>query len=152
LRRPDLITIAAVAGRATGAGLFLSLACDLRIAVDDASFAIGDNAPAGVGFATAIGAQGAARLADALGYPQALELVLTGRRLSGRQAAAHGLVNLAVPADALDSALADLVAAVLSTPRAAATQALALLASSGEDRRHRSEHVAAGIRLASGEA
>lgn len=145
LRRPELITIAAIGGRATGAGMALALACDLRIATDDAELTISSEG-------TQLGAAGTARLGAIIGSARALEVLLTGRRLSGRQAAELGLVNLAVPGDQLDAALCDLVAAVLAAPRAAATQSKVLLAASGEDQVRRAAELMAGIQLSAGES
>ena len=39
LSRPDVITVASVSGRVTGAGLDVALACDLRVVADDAQLA-----------------------------------------------------------------------------------------------------------------
>src|SRR5207247_10895798 len=89
-------TIAAVQGAALGTGLGLALACDLVYAADDARI--------GSPFAR-IGAvlDSGAHLAfvQRVGTHRALELIYTGRLLSGREAAEWGLVNGSVPADAL---------------------------------------------------
>jgi enoyl-CoA hydratase/carnithine racemase len=50
------------------------------------------------------------RLSLLVGMRKAKELVLTGRRLSGKEAAEIGLVNQSVPLDKLDSAVAALAA------------------------------------------
>src|SRR4051794_9645858 len=42
LRRPDLVSIAAVRGHAIGAGFQLALACDLRVLTDDAQFTMAE--------------------------------------------------------------------------------------------------------------
>lgn len=125
LRRPDLVSVAAVSGRAIGAGLELALVCDFRIVSTDAELAV-SLAPGAL--PAALGSVG--RLVEAVGYSRALELTITGRRLNGRQATELGLANLAVaPAD-LDDAVTDLVSAVLAMPRAAAAEAKALLSAS----------------------
>lgn len=126
LRRPDLVSVALVDGAIDGALLGASLACDLRVLSDDASVAVGDAAPHHL-FGSL------ARLAGILGYSRALELCLTGRRMSAAEAGAVGLANLVVAPDQLHAAADDLVAALLATPRAAATEVKALLASSGLD-------------------
>ena len=66
LGRPDLITVAAISGRAPGAGFDVALACDLRIVADDAQLA----ASRSVG--------GIARLGELMGYSRALAFVLGG--------------------------------------------------------------------------
>jgi 2-(1,2-epoxy-1,2-dihydrophenyl)acetyl-CoA isomerase len=102
-------TIAAVQGACLGTGLGLALACDLVFVSTDAKL--------GSPFAR-IGAvlDSGAHLAfvDRLGPHRALELIYTGRLLSGAEAAALGLVNTAVPADQLldhSRALAEQIAA-----------------------------------------
>ena len=136
LRRPDLISIAAVRGAAFGAGLQLALACDLRVLADDALLAVTE---VQAGSVPALGSS--RRLFDAVGPAVGLELMITGRRLSAAQAVELRLANLAVPADQLDAAVADLVDAVLGAPREAVTEAKALLAASGVD------DLAAALRL-----
>jgi enoyl-CoA hydratase/carnithine racemase len=123
LRRPDLITIAAVQGHAIGAGFQLALACDLRIAADDASFAMAE-----VTLGLVPDLTGTRRLVDLIGYARALELCVTGRRVGAAEADRIGLVNLVVPAPELGSATSDLVAAVLSNNRDAVVEIKALLA------------------------
>ncbi|MFB7634280.1 enoyl-CoA hydratase/isomerase family protein [Streptomyces sp. NPDC056149] len=94
-------TIAAVNGHAVGAGLALALACDLRYAAEDAKL----GAPF-VRLGLHAGMATTATLAEAVGLPRARELLLTGRLVSGAQAAAMGMVQSAVPAaQVLDTAL-----------------------------------------------
>jgi enoyl-CoA hydratase/carnithine racemase len=128
LRRPDLISVAAVGGRAIGAGLEVALACDLRIVSVDAELAV-SLAPGAL--PTALGSAG--RLVEAVGYSRALELTITGRRLSGRQAVELGLANLAVQPGDLDDAVTDLISAVLAMPRAPVAEAKALLSAAAVD-------------------
>lgn len=87
-------TIAAVNGHAVGAGLALALACDLRYAAEEAEL----GAPF-VRLGLHAGMATTALLAEAVGLPRARELLLTGRLVSGTEAAAIGLVQQAVPAD-----------------------------------------------------
>jgi enoyl-CoA hydratase/carnithine racemase len=123
LRRPGLITVAAVQGHAIGAGFQLALACDLRVVADDAKFAM---AEVTLGLVPDLG--GTKPLVDLVGYARALELCVTGRRVAADEAARIGLANLVVPAAELDGAVADLVAAVLAGPRDAVVEIKALLA------------------------
>lgn len=81
-------TIAAVQGHAVGAGFQLALACDLRVAAPDASFAMLE-----VGYGLIPDLGGAHRLARTVGAALAKELVWTGRTLGSAEALALGLVN-----------------------------------------------------------
>ncbi|XP_070642632.1 enoyl-CoA hydratase domain-containing protein 2, mitochondrial isoform X8 [Bos indicus] len=85
-------TIAAMDGFALGGGLELALACDLRVAA--ASSAVMGLIETTRGLLP--GAGGTQRLPRCLGVALAKELIFTGRRLSGVQAQALGLVNHAV--------------------------------------------------------
>jgi enoyl-CoA hydratase/carnithine racemase len=122
LRRPDLITIAAVQGHAIGAGLQLALACDLRVLADDAQLAM---AEVTLGLVPDLG--GTRRLVELVGYSRALEICVTGRRLDAAEAHRIGLANLVVPPDQLAAAVADLTAAVLAGHRDAVIEIKALL-------------------------
>lgn len=88
--------IAAMQGHAIGGGLGLSLACDLRIANADAKY--------GANFTRLGMAPGMALsyvIPRLVGVPRALELMLTGRLISGERAAEIGLVNEAVPGESV---------------------------------------------------
>jgi enoyl-CoA hydratase/carnithine racemase len=123
LRRPDLVSIAAVQGHAIGAGFQLALACDLRVAADDAEFTMGEVA---LGLVPDLG--GTKRLVELVGYARAMEICLTGRRVPAAEAERIGIANLVVPVDQLASATDDLAAAVLAAPRNAVIEIKALLA------------------------
>jgi enoyl-CoA hydratase/carnithine racemase len=151
LRRPDLIAVAAIGGRATGAGLDVALACDLRIAADDAELALTAGTAAD-GAGVEPGLETVARLGDLVGAARALELALTGRRLTGFEAAAIGLVNDSMPHDRLDPAVDAAVAALVRRPRASATQVKALLAAPEAARRRHTDDLVAGVKLAAGES
>lgn len=86
--------IAAIRGYALGGGLELALACDIRIAAEDAKLGQPET---GLGITPGFGAT--QRLARLVGPARAKELIFTGERISGLEAAAIGLVNKAVPAD-----------------------------------------------------
>jgi len=126
IRDLEVPTIAAVNGAAVGAGLAVALACDLRYAAEDARM--------GVPF-TALGMHpGMATtwlLPQVAGLPVARELLLTGRMVTGTEAAAMGLVNRAVAAGAvLDEALS-VAAAVAATAPVASRLTKRALASGG---------------------
>jgi enoyl-CoA hydratase len=87
-------TVAAINGHAIGAGLCITLACDLRIAARDAKLAFNF---ARLGIHPGMGATWT--LPRLLGPARAAELLYTGRTLSGEEAAAVGLVGRAVARD-----------------------------------------------------
>jgi enoyl-CoA hydratase len=93
--------IAAVEGYAVAGGLELAVWCDLRVAARDAVFGV---------FCRRWGVPlidgGTIRLTRLLGQSRALDLILTGRGVSGEEALAMGLANrLVEPGRALDAAL-----------------------------------------------
>ncbi|HVE30736.1 MAG TPA: enoyl-CoA hydratase/isomerase family protein [Mycobacteriales bacterium] len=122
LRRPELISVAAVHGHAIGAGFQLALACDLRVLADDATFTMAESR---YGLVPDLG--GTQPLVAAVGYPRALEICLTARQVDAVEALAIGLATIVVPRASLDAAVADLVAALLSPPPDVVTETKALL-------------------------
>ena len=93
--RFDLLkpVIAAVNGLALGGGAEIVVACDLAVAADHAEFSLPEPR---VGLA-ALGGGGLQRLARQLPLKQAMELVLTGRRIKAEEAKRIGLINDVVP-------------------------------------------------------
>ena len=88
--------VAAVNGLARAGGYEFVLACDLAIIADEAK--IGDvHAPFGV----PPGGGASFRLSRRIGEMRAKELILTGRWLTGRQAAEYGLALRSVPSEHL---------------------------------------------------
>ncbi|HIW64509.1 MAG TPA: enoyl-CoA hydratase/isomerase family protein [Candidatus Stackebrandtia excrementipullorum] len=126
LRRPDLVTIAAVRGHAIGAGLQLALACDFRVLADDARLRVGEP---GLGLVPDLG--GTKRLVSLVGYSRSMELCLTGRTVSGEEAKVLGLATVTVPARDVADTAEDLALAVLSVPRDAAVETKSLLLQAG---------------------
>jgi enoyl-CoA hydratase/carnithine racemase len=122
LARPDIVSVAAVHGHAIGAGFQLALACDLRIAADDAQFAMAETS---IGLVPDLG--GTKRLVELVGYSRASEICLTGRRVPADEAFRIGLVSTLVPADSLDGVVDATVAALLAPPRDAVIETKALL-------------------------
>lgn len=107
-------TFAAVQGACLGVGLGLALACDVVIAADDARI----GSPfANIGAVLDSGAHLA--FVQRVGPHRALELVYTGRLLSGAEAAAMGLVNAAVPHGELADHVHAIAAQVAAGPTAA---------------------------------
>ena len=92
-------TLAVISGPAAGAGLSLALACDLRIAADDAKLT---TAFSKIGLSGDFG--GSYFLNLLVGAAKAREMYFTGEVVLGAQAARIGLVNRSVPKDQLAQA------------------------------------------------
>lgn len=89
-------TIAAVHGYTVGGGLEMALLCDLCIAADDAIFFLPES---GLGMIPGVvGTQTAPR---AIGVGRALDMVLTGKRVTAREAGQIGLANRVVSRETL---------------------------------------------------
>ena len=108
------VVVAQVRGYAIGAGLQLALAADLRVVAEDAQLAMRETSH---GIVPDLG--GTKPLVDAVGYARALEICATGRFVSGLEAGAMGLANVAVPSVGLEEATRRLVDRLLSAPDAA---------------------------------
>lgn len=91
-------TVAAIRGYCIGLGVNIALLCDLRIAGDDARFAI-PGARIGNGYNWV----SMKRLADTVGPAFAREIVLTGRQFDAAEAAAMGLINRVTAAAELEA-------------------------------------------------
>lgn len=99
----DKPVIAAVNGFALGGGAEIVLACDMAYAADHAEFGFPEPR---VGLA-ALGGGGLQRLARSLPTKFAMDLALTGRRVSAAEAKTLGLINDHVPAAELRSKVRD---------------------------------------------
>jgi len=100
----DKPIIAAVNGHALGGGCELMIACDMAIAAAEAQIGqpeivVGVYPPVAIPI-----------MPQLIGRMKAFELILTGDRVSGEEAAKIGLVNRAVPSDKLMEAVNELVA------------------------------------------
>ncbi len=107
----EAITIARVQGHAIGGGLVLALACDFRIAAEDALFSVPE---VDLGVPLTWGAT--PRLIDEVGAARARELILMCERIDGRQAERFGLVHRAVPGDRLDLTVDDWARRLVEKP------------------------------------
>jgi 2-(1,2-epoxy-1,2-dihydrophenyl)acetyl-CoA isomerase len=106
-----LPTFAAVHGACLGTGLGVALACDVVYAADDARI----GSPfAQIGAVLDSGAHHA--FVTRIGAHRALELIYTGRLLTGREAAEWGLVNASHPGDDLLAAVRTIAEQVASGP------------------------------------
>ncbi len=84
--------IAAVNGYALGGGLEMALACDIRLASENASFAMPETT-----FGIIPGYGGVQRLSRIIGQGRAREMVFTAIRIGAQEAYAWGLVNAVYP-------------------------------------------------------
>lgn len=100
LDRSPVPTIAAVNGFALGGGCEIAIACDIRIAAENALFGFPE-----VGLGILPGMGGTQRLPRLVGPAIAKELIFSGRRIKAEEARMIGLVNHVVPqGEALNSA------------------------------------------------
>jgi enoyl-CoA hydratase/carnithine racemase len=100
-------SVAALNGHAIGGGLELALACDLRLASEDAKLAM---PPAKLGLVYSH--TGLRRFVDTIGAARTRELFYTARNVSAARGEAWGLVNEVVPAGELEAFAVDYAAAI----------------------------------------
>ena len=101
-------TVAAIDGAATGGGLALAMACDVRVATDRTRVGI----PIARTLGNCLSGSNHARLLDLIGPARAKDLLFTGRLLDAAEAEAAGLVNRVVAPGQLDAAVAEYVEAI----------------------------------------
>lgn len=110
----DKPVVAAVEGHAVAGGLELACWCDMRVAASDATFGVYCRR---WGMPLADG--GTVRLPRIVGQANALDMILTGRGVSGEEAVRMGLVQrLTEPGNALQSAI-DLAHHIAQFPQGA---------------------------------
>ena len=102
-------SIAVIKGYALGGGLELALACTLRVAAETARMGQPETA-----LAIIPGYGGTQRLARLVGRGKALEMILTGDPIDGREAHRIGLVNRVAPLGEVDAAAEGLARTLLS--------------------------------------
>ncbi len=108
----DKPVIAAVEGYAVAGGLELALWCDLRVAASDAVFGVYCRR-----WGVPLIDGGTIRLPRLIGHSHALDMILTGRGVSGDEALRMGLINRVVAhGSALDAAVA-LAAEISALPQ-----------------------------------
>ncbi|GAB3053118.1 enoyl-CoA hydratase-related protein [Virgibacillus ainsalahensis] len=111
-------SIAAINGYALGGGFELALACDFRIAVEDAVIGLPE-----VSWAIVPGAGGTQRLSRLIGASQAKEWVLTARKYKAKEAVTSGAINKSVPKDDLWKEVHSLTEEILGNGPLAVAQA-----------------------------
>ncbi len=105
--------VAQVQGIATAAGCQLVAMCDLAVAADTARFAV-----SGIHYGLFC-ATPSVGLSRNLGRKQAMEMLLTGDFIDARTAVAQGLINHAVPADAVADTVLELCRKIVEKPATA---------------------------------
>lgn len=106
--------IAALHGYVLGSGIEIALFCDLRIASPDVVFGLPE---VSLGILPAAG--GTQTLPRMLGLSGAMDMLLTGRRLSGRETLEMGMVNQIIPRDTLLQAADEMARTIASFDPAA---------------------------------
>jgi enoyl-CoA hydratase len=122
LRKP---VIAAVNGFALGGGCELAISCHLRTASENASFGQPE-----VNLGIIPGYGGTQRLPRLIGLGMAMEMILTGERISARRALDIGLINRLYPDDTLIDGTKELLQSITSKAPAALGLAIEALHSS----------------------
>lgn len=107
------ITICQCHGYCYGGGMLFPLLMDLAVAAEDAQFGSVEQR---LGFSGS-GVPYITHLMLTVGLKRALDLLLTGRTISGKEAAEIGLVNKAVPIDQLEGEVDKLAKALTLLPR-----------------------------------
>ena len=118
IRKVKKPVVAAVSGFALGGGCELSMICDMIVASETAQFGQPE-----IRLGVMPGAGGTQRLTRAVGKAVAMEMVLTGRFLSAREALAAGLVNRVVPVEMYLEEALNLAAAAAAMPPVAVQMA-----------------------------
>ncbi len=108
------VVVAAVNGFALGGGCELALACDLRMAADNATLGQPE-----ILLGIIPGGGGTQRLARLVGPARAKDLILTGRQVRADEALAMGLVDRVVPADSLRNEAMAMASQLAAGPRRA---------------------------------
>jgi enoyl-CoA hydratase/carnithine racemase len=137
------VTVAEIGGAAMGGGLELALACDLRIAANEARLGLPE---ARLGLVP--GAGGTQRLTKLCGRPVAERLILGAEVIDGVTAGQLGIVQWAVPRTKLSEFALEIIRRVASLPAGALTASkTCIAAASNAGRNGYSEELEATRRL-----
>jgi len=107
-------TIAKIDGFCLGAGLEVTLACDIRIATEGSTLGSPE-----IDLGLIPGGGGTQRLVRLVGEPRAKELVYRGMHISAEQAADWGILNRAVADEEFEDAIDDVVSDLVDGPQTA---------------------------------
>ena len=104
-------TIASIRGFAIGGGLGIAMACDIRVASEDARFGV----PI-IRLGNCLSMASYARLVTLVGPARTKEMIYTARHVSAREALAWGLINEVVSPEALAARTQELAEAIAQAP------------------------------------
>ncbi len=107
----EQVSLVELAGAALGGGLELALACDFRVAADDARLGLTE-----ITLGLVPGAGGTQRLSRLCGSATARRLILRGEVIDGVMAEALGVVHWSVPREQLPARVKELLDGLASTP------------------------------------
>ncbi len=113
-----LILVAAINGLCFGGGFEFAMACDLRVASEQASIGLPE-----VKVGIIPGGGGTQRLPQLVGMGRAMQMILSGKLYKGREAVELGLVHSAVPHDQLYNEAEKILEPILRNPQYALSQA-----------------------------
>lgn len=105
----DAIVIATVQGHAIGAGFQLALGADMIVVADDVQFCMKETQ---LGLIPDLG--GTHPLVNAVGYPAALEMCLSGRKIDANEAVSRGIALTSVAVSDLDAVVLGLAESFLT--------------------------------------
>lgn len=111
IERAPMPVIAAIRGNCLGGGLEMSLACDLRIAAEDAKIGQPE-----INLGIIPGWGGTLRLPKVIGIGKAKELIMLGDRISAEEAEKLGLVNKVVEVNEFEDEVEELAQELANGP------------------------------------
>ncbi len=111
IRQLERPVLAAIQGTVVGAALGICLACDLRIASEEARFVVGF-----LGIGLALDSAVSLFLPSLIGLGRAAEAAFTNRPISARQALSWGMLNGVVPVETLPEASRQMALALAAGP------------------------------------
>jgi enoyl-CoA hydratase/carnithine racemase len=130
IERLPQVTVAEIGGAAMGGGLELALACDLRVAANEAKLGLPE-----VSLGLIPGAGGTQRLTRLCGPALAKRLILGAEIVDGVTANALGVVHWAVPRAELAQRASEIVRSLASLPAAALAASKTCIATAGNSDR-----------------
>lgn len=114
--------IASIHGAALGGGLELAMACHMRIVTKEAKLGLPE-----LTLGIIPGFAGTQRLPQFVGMAKAYEMILSGRPISGQEAAEKGLANLAVAEDELEETTTSLANSIAQKSKPSIESVMALI-------------------------